>query len=172
MQTEFPKTFPTIKTERLILRDITQADARVIFKNFSDPEIAKWFLEKPLSEIEQASKFIDQFNSEFQQGEGITWAIALKESRECIGTCGYGDVELGDRGEIGFDLAKEHWGKGYMRESLAAIIEYGFSVLKLSKVEAHTYSKNMRAKYLLEKLGFQLDKISEDSHYYSLFKTT
>ncbi len=171
-QTEFPKTFPIIKTERLILRGITHADTHAIFKNFSDPDIAKWFFEKPLSEVEQASKFIDQFNFEFQQGEGITWAIELKENNEFIGTCGYGDVELGGKGEIGFDLAKEHWGKGFMSESLVAITDYGFSVLNLSKVEAHTYSNNVRAIQLLEKLGFQLDNVSEDSHYYFLFQKT
>ncbi|HEY5731184.1 MAG TPA: GNAT family N-acetyltransferase [Anaerolineales bacterium] len=171
-QIEFPKIFPIIKTERLILRGLTHADTHAIFKNFSDPDIAKWFFEKPLSEIEQASKFIDQFNSEFQQGEGITWAIALRENSECIGTCGYGDIRLGDRGEIGFDLAKEHWGKGFMSESLIAITDYGFSFLNLSKVEAHTYSNNIRAKHLLEKLGFQLDNVSEDSNYYFLSKKT
>jgi len=172
IQTEFPKTFPRIKTERLILREITHGDTQAIFKNFSNPDIAKWFFEQPLTEIEQATQFIDQFNSDFQQGKGITWAIALKQNNECIGTCGYGEVEFGERGEIGFDLAKESWGKGFMKEGLIAIIDYGFSVLKLSKVEAHTYSNNIRAKHLLEKLGFQLDKVSEDSHYYFLSKET
>ena len=133
-QNKFPKTFPIIMTERLILREITHADTHAIFKNFSDPDIANWFFDEPLSEIGQASKFIDQFVSEFQLGEGITWAIALKENNECIGTCGYGSVELGASGEIGFDLAKEHWGKGFMREGLVAIIDYGFSVLNLLKI--------------------------------------
>ena len=89
LPTEFPKTFPRIKTERLILREITPDDTQAIFKNFSNPEIAKWFFEQPLTEIGQATQFIDQFNSDFQQGKGITWAIALKENSECIGTCGY-----------------------------------------------------------------------------------
>jgi len=169
-QAEFPPTHPKIETERLILREITSDDTHAIFKNFSDPDIAKWFLEQPLTTIDQATQFIDQFKSEFKQGKGITWAIVLQENSECIGTCGYGDVEFGARGEIGFDLAKDYWGKGFMSESLIAIIDYGFSVLKLSKVEAHTYSNNARAKHLLEKLGFQLNTVSEYSHYYFLFK--
>ena len=59
-----------------------------------------------------------------------------------------------------------------MSESLIAITDYGFSILNLSKVEAHTYSNNIRAKHLLEKLGFQLDNVSEDSNYYFLSKKT
>lgn len=166
----FPQSFPVIETERLLLREITYDDTSAIFKNFSDPEIAKWFFEQPLTEIEQTNEFIDQFISDFKQGKGLTWAITLKENGQCIGTCGYGDVEIGDRGEIGFDLAQEHWGKGLMSEGLVAVINYGFSVLKLPRVEAHTYSQNERAKHLLEKLGFQLDHVSEDSHYYLLSK--
>ena len=50
-----------------------------------------------------------------------------------------------------------------------SLTDYGFSVLRLSKIEAHTYSNNDRARYLLEKLGFQLDHISENSHYYVNF---
>lgn len=166
----FPETFPRIETARLILREIAQDDASGIFKNFSDPEVSKWFFEQPLSEMDQVTQIIYEFNREFVQGKGLTWAIILKETGTCIGTCGYGDVGSGDRGEIGFDLATGLWGKGLMTEGLTAIIDYGFEVLNLLRVEAHTYSHNTRAIRLLEKLGFQLDNVSEDSHYYSLSK--
>ena len=104
----FPDNFPKLETERLILREITHEDTQAIFRNFSDPEIAKWFFEKPLTEIDQAVNFIDQFDNEFKNGKGLTWALVIKDEGACVGTCGYGDIELGDRGEIGFDLAKKH----------------------------------------------------------------
>jgi ribosomal-protein-alanine N-acetyltransferase len=143
----FPDIFPILETERLILREISHDDSQAIFKNFSDPEVARWFFDQPLTDIEQAEKFIDSFNNEFKNGEGLTWALVIKKEDTCVGTCGYGEIEHGARGEIGFDLAKEQWGKGLMSEALAPIIEYGFDVLGLS-------------------MGFQLDKISEDSHYF------
>ena len=168
-QAKFPQNFPRIVTERLILREISPADTTAIFRNFSDPDVAKWFFEQPHTEMEQTRRFIDQFISEFEQGSGLTWAIELKENSQCIGTCGYGEDDI-KRGEIGFDLAKEYWGKGLMGEALIPIITYGFSALGLSKVEAHTYSNNTRARHLLEKLGFQLENVSEDSHHYSVSK--
>lgn len=167
----FPDNFPTLETERLILREITYEDTQAIFRNFSDPDVAKWFFEEPLTEIYQAAKFIDLFNNEFKNGKGLTWSLVIKDESACVGTCGYGDIELGARGEIGFDLAKELWGKGLMSEALVPVIEYGFDVLRLSKIEAHSYSANTRAIHLLKKMGFQLDKISEDSHYYSISKS-
>jgi len=167
----FPDTFPTLETDRLILRQLTPEDTQTIFRNFSDPDVAKWFFEEPLTEIDQAVKFIDLFNNEFKNGKGLTWAIVIKNEAACVGTCGYGDIELGDRGEIGFDLAKEQWGKGLMSEALVPVIDYGFDVLRLSKIEAHSYSANTRAIHLLEKLGFQLDRTSEHSHYFSISKS-
>ena len=55
-----------------------------------------------------------------------------------------------------------------MSEALAAILDYGFSVLKLSKVTADTDLDNSRSRRLLERLGFHLDKVQEDGRYYSL----
>jgi len=83
VETEFPQTFPRIETERLILREITHDDTGAIFRNFSDLEVAKWFFEQPLTEIGQATDFIESFITEFEQGKGLTWAITLKE----IGAC-------------------------------------------------------------------------------------
>jgi ribosomal-protein-alanine N-acetyltransferase len=168
---KFPKIFPRIETKRLILREITSEDTEAIYRNFSDPEVAKWFFEQPLTDVDQAKEFVEAFNNEFRDGEGLTWAVALKQSDGCIGTCGYGDLDLGKRGEIGFDLAKEHWGKGLMREALVPIIDYGLEVLGLDKIEAHSYSANSRATHLLEKVGFQLVKISEGNHYYLITRT-
>lgn len=163
---KFPRIFPKIGTKRLILREITGEDTGAIFSNFSDPEVAKWFFEQPLTEVEQAKEFVTAFRNEFRDGEGLTWAVALKQSDRCVGTCGYGDLEIGERGEIGFDLAQDQWGKGLMSEALVPIIEYGFKELGLKNVEAHSYSTNERAIHLLEKVGFQLEKITEGNHYY------
>ena len=165
----FPKTFPRLETARLILRQISADDRDGILRNFSDPEVAKWFFEEPYTRMEQVDEIIRAFSAEFEQGEGLTWAMVLKGSDEFVGTCGYGEVEVGSRGEIGFDLAKEHWGRGLMSEALGAIVSYGFEVLELDRVEAHTYSANARAIRLLEKLGFQLEKVGDDSHYFALY---
>jgi len=91
---------------------ITGDDTGTIFRNFSDPEFARCFLERPLTDIEQAAQFVEQFNAEFEQGKGLTRASVLKETNACIGTCGDGFVEIGNQGEIGLDLAKEYWTRG------------------------------------------------------------
>ena len=160
--------FPILDTERLMLRAISPDDRFAIFENYSDPEVAGWFFDQPYTRIEQADQIIQEFIQKSSDGKGLAWAIVLKANGEFVGTCGYENFAVGRKGEIGFDLAKVHWGQGYMSEALGAIIPYGFTVLDLVEIEAHTYSHNARARRLLEKLGFKVEAITEDSHCYTL----
>ena len=164
---DLPKEFPQLETERLVLRDLAESDARALFQNYSDEDIAKNFLDAPLTDMEQAVQFIEAFKAEFRQGEAITWAVALRGTNEFIGTCSY-MVEANSCAEIGYDLSKAHWGQGLMSEAMRAIIEYGFDELGLQKMKADTLSENTRSVNLLERLGFQLDEVREKSHYFSL----
>ena len=162
---------PRLETERLILRAIAPDDRFAIFKNYSDPDVAKWFFDQPYAQIEQADQIIHEFIKKTTEGKGLAWAILLKESGEFLGTCSYENFDAKLQGEIGFDLAKRHWGHGYMAEALGAIITYGFAVLDLVKIEAHTYSRNSRARRVLERLAFRVDSVKEDSHCYTLART-
>lgn len=159
---------PFLETVRLILRAITPDDRFAIFANYSDPQVAGWFFDQPYTRIEQADQIIQEFIQKASQGNGLTWAIILNASGEFVGTCGYENFTSSREGEIGFDLAKAHWGQGYMSEALGAIIPFGFTELDLFKIEAHTYSSNIRARRLLEKLGFTMQAVTEGTQCYTL----
>jgi ribosomal-protein-alanine N-acetyltransferase len=163
--------FPRLETERLILRAITPDDRFAIFENYSDPDVAEWFFDQAYTQIEQADQVIQEFIEKTTEGKGLAWVIVLKEGSEFVGTCSYENFNADGQGEIGFDLAKEHWGHGYMSEALGAIITYGFAELGLVSIEAQTYSRNSRARQVLERLGFRVDAIREDSHCYTLART-
>ena len=164
---EFPKEFPQLETERLVLRELADSDSSALFQNYSDEDIAKNFMDTPLTDIEQAIQFIEAFRAEFRQGEAITWAVSLKGKNEFIGTCSY-MIEANLCAEIGYDLSKAQWGKGLMSEAMRAIIEYGFNELGLQTIKADTLSENTRSVKLLERLGFQLDQVREKSHFFTL----
>ncbi|MBN2055891.1 GNAT family N-acetyltransferase [bacterium] len=92
----------------------------------------------------------------------------LKTAGETIGTCSNEHLEGKLTGEIGFDLAKRHWGHGYMMEELLAVIEYGFVCLGLAQITADTYSDYPRARRVFDKVGFRVASVGEDSHCYSV----
>jgi ribosomal-protein-alanine N-acetyltransferase len=159
---------PRLETERLVLRAISLDDRASVFENYSDPDVARWFFDQPYTRIEQADRVIQRFIERAAAGGGLAWAIVLAGSGEFIGTCSYEHLDADLAGEIGFDLGKKHWGRGYMTEALGAIVNYGFTVLGLVKIGADTYSDNSRARRVLEKLGFSVDSVGEDSHCYTL----
>ena len=164
----FPHTFPVLKTERLILRQISKEDTPSVFANFSDPDVASWFFDKPLTDISHTDEFIDRFTNAFNNGSGITWALTFPDEGIYIGSCGFDRINKDDVGELGFDLAKAFWGKGLMSESAAAILAYGFNELGLVRVEGDTDLNNDRARRVFEKLDFQQVKIEDNGIYFAL----
>lgn len=167
---EPPQSFPCLETNRLLLRELTLADAPAILRNYSDVEVTRWFFDQPFSELGQAQGLIRRFVRKYQTGKGITWGICLRSEKQVIGTCGYEWYKTGGSGEIGFDLARPWWGQGLMHEALEAVIVFGFEKLELCRIEADTYQNNTRSIALLERLGFQLDQTMVDSYMYVIRK--
>ena len=162
-----PDKFPLLKTKRLILRSLVLDDRDAVFLNFSNGDITKFFLEKPFTNIIQADNIIEEFLAEFKQKKGITWAITCKKNNICIGTCSF-IIRKENEAELGFDLAKAHWGKGIMQEALKSLIKYTLAEVGLNKIMAETLSYNIRSINLLENLNFKFDRIKKDFHCFSI----
>jgi ribosomal-protein-alanine N-acetyltransferase len=154
--------FPRLETERLVLRNLRSDDVPALFQNYSDQEITQYFFERPFSRLEQAQDIVRAFIQENEQGQGLTWAVTHKGDDTLIGTCGY-QVESARCAEVGFDLAKTHWGQGLMSEAVRAVIRYGFEHVGFDEIKAHTYAKNVRAVRLLERVGLRVDETAGET---------
>ena len=62
--------------------------------------------------------------------------------------------EQSGRADIGYVLAREHWGQGFMREALTAAVDYAFGSMGLRRLEADTDPRNAASVRALERLGF------------------
>jgi [ribosomal protein S5]-alanine N-acetyltransferase len=149
------KKFPVIETERLILRQITRDDAEDIFKYLSDENVMKYYGLEPFKSIDEAVEEIGWYQSTFDEGSGVRWGITLKGHGKVIGSCGFlNKVPQHYRSEIGFELSKDHWGKGIANEALAVVIHYGFEQLNLQRIQALIEPPNLSSQKLVEKNGF------------------
>jgi ribosomal-protein-alanine N-acetyltransferase len=156
-----PNSFPQLQTDRLGLRALTVEDSAAIFQDLADADVAR-FLVKPYTDLQQAKNLVKALIDEYQQGIGLTWVLTIKETQTFVGTCSYW-FKASAQAEVQFEIAKQFWGKGLMREALQAIIRYGFEGLGLDEIEAYVSLENQRARTLLTALGFkppanQLDK--------------
>jgi len=151
-----------IETERLKLRKIVDEDAPFLLQLFNDPTFIENINDKGVKTIEQASQFIREtiFVSYTTHGYG-PYLIQLKSSDEKIGTSGFYKRDQFEYPDIGYALLPHFTGKGYAFEATNAVLNYGYSALKLPIVYGITSVENKRSAHLLEKIGLQFKEIIE-----------
>lgn len=176
--------FPEIKTKRVLLRRLMIEDAERIYQMRSDKNVMKFIGKNPITTMQEAIDFYNLVNDSLKNNTGITWAIALKDSpQKMIGTIGlWRIIKEHYRAEIGYMLLPEHWKKGFAKEAVLKVVEYGFDEMKLHSIEAHINPKNAASAGLLEITGFVREAYFkedfffngafEDTAIYSLLLTT
>lgn len=147
--------FPTLETDRLILRQVTNDDANSLLTYLSDMDVMKYYGLEPFSSIDDALDEIAWYQSLFEKGTGIRWGISLKGQDDIIGSCGFLNRAAAHcRAELGYELNKEHWGKGIASEAIKTIIAYGFEQMHLQRIQALIEIPNIPSQKLLERQGF------------------
>jgi len=163
------KDFPTLQTERLILREIVPGDADAVFRIRGDFEVTRYNVGAAYTRIEQAQGLIDGIHHDYVREQEIRWGITRKEDGSdapVIGMCGYNYWHRVDRrGSIGFDLARDYWRQGLMQETVETVLRFGFTEMDLNRIEAEASSDNEASIHLLEKLGFQREGLQRE-HYF------
>lgn len=160
--------FPVLITERLILREITKADAEEIFFLRSDKEVLTYLDRDPAKTIDEAIQWIEMINDLTKKNEVVTWAISLKDDPKLIGTITFWNIKKEHhRAEIGYALHPAHQGKGLMQEAITSILDYGFKKIKLHSVEANVNPDNKASIKLLERNNFIPEAYLRESWYYN-----
>lgn len=148
--------FPVLATDRLILREPRRSDASRLLSVWSDEEAVRYFGTGPLVTRKHALAEIRVFREQVASGDGIRWIITERDRNEYVGDIGFFDfAPQHARAEVGFLLSRALWGRGLMREALAAVLDYGFHVKCLHRVEALVDPRNRACLRLLEQTGFE-----------------
>lgn len=142
-----------LNTERLLLRPIRLWDVIDFYDYAQDEEWAKYFNPHTL---EYCEKFVsDAVRAPWD--EAPRFSIVLNSN--VIGGMGL-YIQRGDkRAELGYSLARKHWGKGYATEAARSVISWGFGDLDLDKIYAHADAGNQRSWRVMEKLGMTREGI-------------
>lgn len=159
--------FPQIETKILILKELSVRDCNDLFEIFSDEEVLKYYDIEPLKTLEEANNLIQLLGRRFKNKKGIRWGIHLKDTGKLIGTCGYQSLNIESlRTDIGYEMSKAFWGQGLMKESLQAIIDFGFNTMSLNRIQALVEPNNKSSINLLNRIGFSEEGILSEYEYY------
>ena len=140
-----------IRTERLLLRPHRLEDVDDILEFATDPDWGRylWAVPMPYGR-EHAVEFVAR-RILADWDERPLWAVVL-EGR-VVGAVGLKiDVEH-STGDMGYSIAKKHWGRGLVVEAARAVLDWGFRKRKLAKVYATPDVRNAPSLRVLEKLG-------------------
>lgn len=161
-------TFPTLETERLVLRELHSSDAPALFTMRSDERIMAHIGRPRATTMQDAEELIASIAKSRTESTGITWALTLRDDPTLIGTIGYYRLKLEHhRGEIGYMLAYDHWGKGLMGEALDAAVACGFNRFLFHSIEAVTDPRNTASNRLLERHGFKREGLFKENYYWN-----
>ncbi|WP_158960480.1 GNAT family N-acetyltransferase [Myroides fluvii] len=163
----FFKEFPTLQTDRLILRALHFTDAPALFDYFSRDEVTEFYDLPTFESIQEAHELLLAWQERYQEDNAIRWAITLQERPDrLIGTCGFHNFSNENaRAEIGYELHPDFWQKGIMTEAIQAIIPFGFEAFELHRIEAFIHPTNRSSRKLLEKVGLQSEGVLRDYFY-------
>lgn len=144
--------FPTLNTERLILRQLFESDVEEIFLLRSDKNINRYLNRKTCETREDALNFIRSI----QNKQLLYWAITQAQNRKLIGTICLFDIAADlSKCEIGYELLTYYQGQGIMSETLKIILDFAFQTLGLKTIEAYTHCDNQSSTKLLQKYNFK-----------------
>jgi len=151
---------PHLETERLLLRKLCQDDAYDLFAYGRDPEVTKYLLWEPHRTVHDSVQFIEWAIRQYDAGEIAPWGIELKETGKLIGTSGfYTWTPRHRRAEIGYALARPFWRMGLMTEAVRAILDFGYCVMDLNRVEARCFTANVASARVMEKCGMKFEAL-------------
>ncbi|HEY8689860.1 MAG TPA: GNAT family protein [Chitinophagaceae bacterium] len=159
--------FPVINTERLLLRRVEKSDVNEIFFLRSDKNVLQYLDTIPVATIAEAASWIERMNDLGKNNDAVTWAITLKQDNTLAGTiCFWNITKEHYRAEIGYALHPKHQGKGIMQEAMTAILDYGFTIMKLHSIEANVNPNNSSSIKLLKRNNFIREGFFKENYFY------
>jgi ribosomal-protein-alanine N-acetyltransferase len=147
-----PETF---ELPHLRLRRPLSSDAEAVFEYGSDPEVAR-FADWPVrTSIDGLAESLLARAARWDAGEDFYWIFTRADDDRAIG--GISCQITGDSAEIGFLLARRHWGKGWATDATKAVAGWARSCLALNRLHATCDAENLASARVLEKAGFSLE---------------
>ncbi len=147
-----------IETERLRLRNWTEADKESFHLACNQPGVMRWL--GGVQPRAQYDEMVDRLAA-WQGAFGHTfWAVERKLDKALLGFCGLKIADgasepLHGELEIGWRLREDAWGRGFAREAATASLDFAFGQLGASRVIALTVEGNQASQGLMKRLGMR-----------------
>ena len=144
-----------LKTERLLLREWSMDDLSDLFEYAKVDGVGQMAGWPPHRNIEESKTILARFIAGKRtfcieyDGKAIG-SVGIEKYKEEV----FPEYQEKKGREIGYVLSKDYWGRGFMTESVKAVIAYCFDVLDLDFLACGHFLHNQRSWRVQEKCGF------------------
>ncbi len=161
---------PVIHTERLVLKEVAEEDAAAFAAMDKDDELnrywgANWRDYAPKNPSDKW--FLKDIRSDFKKKRELPLGIYFENS--LVGEVVLHRFGYQSEAEIGMRVMRPWQGRGFAREALLGLMEYGFCKLGLERIEACAYKENAPSVYALKSAGMR--PCGEDNEKQYFYKT-
>jgi RimJ/RimL family protein N-acetyltransferase len=155
-----------LRTERLLLRQWRDDDLEPFAALNGDSETMRFFV-SPQSRAESDALAESARGRIEAVGWGL-WAVEVSGGASFIGFVGLArpsfEAHFTPAVEVGWRVAREHWGRGYATEAARAAVAYGFEQLALDEIVSFTSPINEPSWRVMERLGMSHDPADDFEH--------
>ena len=149
---------PTLRTPRLLLRPVDDADADDLLAMHADPEVMRYWDAPRWTEPDRARRFIGSCRQVEEDGTGARLVIERAADGTFLGWCALtGWNEEYRSASLGYCSTQAAWGHGYMTEAAGGLLRWAYDTLDLNRVQSETDTRNLASARVLDKLGFVLE---------------
>ncbi|WP_068776382.1 GNAT family N-acetyltransferase [Paenibacillus sp. FJAT-26967] len=148
------------------LRPIELEDAELYHASLYHSAIRELTGTQKIYSKEQIRQYLE---GKMQDSSSLLLLIALRDTDEVIGDIALQDIDLLNR-SANLRIAlfgDEVLGKGYGSEAITLLLDYGFGILQLHRIELNVFDFNPRAQHVYEKLGFRKEGVQRDALFYN-----
>ena len=135
------------------LRGFRDSDLDAMAAMCADPDVMRYLGDGRTLDREDAWRQMAMFVGHWTLRGFGPWAVQELESGAYVGRVGLYYPEGWPGRELGWVLAREHWGKGYATEAAGAALVHAFETLGWPRTISVIYRDNARSIRVAERLG-------------------
>ncbi|MCP4713092.1 MAG: GNAT family N-acetyltransferase [Planctomycetes bacterium] len=143
--------------KKVRLRKVKPSDAEAIYHNIKDKAMVKWTSHIPHPYPRSlADQYMRLCQKLWREGTQYTFSVFSQETCELVGLAGLMHVNGKHKNaELGYWVGKKYWNQGFATEAVGLVLQLGFKHLKLERIYAGTYDKNIPSQKVLTSCGFK-----------------
>lgn len=145
-----------IITKKFTLRPFKNTDAKDIAQYINNKIIFNNTLHIPCPyTLKDAKEWLAKAIPQYRKNKPAQLHFAIEIRNEVVGCVSLMEIQGGHKAEIGYWLAQKYWKKNIMSEAVHEMMNFGFTELRLVRIYAYVFKKNIGSQKVLRGNGFK-----------------